>query len=614
MKFQKPIQNNSLPPSQLPNELLTLISTTIFPQDRHACMNVCNSWRTAFYHLSFLSVRIYTRRHLCTFIKDIVQSMTPKYSLGDCVREIHIVYKIGVSQQNLRQLEFLCPGLEILDFNPKLWTYLTDYKPIGTSWKSLCKLPAFTSIQCAQTLAKRFRNSLIYLDFDGKMINNLSFKVDILPLLQLLPCLTDLNLTGSFTQLSLEIYEQMHNVLPHLQSLLLNGFLLTLTGDKLSIAQSSTLVFKTLRKLSLTVYLESPIWFLILLKRYPKLESFEANINYDQAYFEQDSYSEAREAFMFAATQWNCLSQFRLSGIIYSMWPGKDFLKCLSNSGSRLKIYKVTYHNNNEQMDEDAFSDVIRYMQNSMTCLSLSFSSAADYIVSNTSIVTKRLCSLVALTDLNLSSKLSGHLTIFNIDTVLNDCPFLTKLSIQGGSIITNDKYLSTEHPLKALDMSYICIASNVFKQISRRCLGLDEIFLSHCIKQYDHTDSLSFLIDMPGQEFSSIKINNLSTASDLPLTCHPGSTIFSLTRLYGKKGRQSIRWYYQIYSNRNKRLRRLNTKKIKTLQEYIQPMSPISMPVPYTRWKQFERSLWCGHVDIRCRSVKRLIINDVLV
>ncbi|KAL0092778.1 hypothetical protein J3Q64DRAFT_1721456 [Phycomyces blakesleeanus] len=605
-------QSKTLLPSQLPNELLILLSAKVSPQDRHACMNVCHSWRTAFYHLSFISVQIYTRNRLLDFIKDLLQNKTTKYSFGDCIRELRL-YKTGITQDDLKQLEYFCPGLEILDFDPKMWLYFTDHTLIGRNWKSLSRLPVLTSVVSAQILAKTFKSSLAHLEFDGSIIDSLSFIDNIIPLIRSLPLLTHLSLTCSFTQLSLEGYENIHLSLPHLQSLLLNGFLLTLTDqDKVSLAHLDVPVFRRLRKLSLTANLESPAWLSLILKQYPELESFEANLSFEESSFEQEAYFQVNDVFLFAATKWNRLSLFILSGMIQSAWPGRDFLKCLDEAGSRLEIYRVTRYDN-ESMDEEELANIIRYTHSSLTSLSLSVSSEPWYPLSNTSTITQKLSNMLCLTDLNISSTLIDGFTTCSIDTLLDDCPVLIKLTIAGGFVTACERDLFTEHPLKTLNMIYIYVDPHVFKHISRRCPKLSKLYLSHCIKESGHMPSLSFSIDMPIQEFSSIKIDSLSATGDFSLACHPRSSIFSLVQLKKKKG-QSIRWYHETYSANNTHVRRLSLKKLKAVKEYVRSASAMMMPVPYTRWKQFERNLWYGHVDICCRSVKRLIIDGVLV
>ncbi|KAI7863824.1 hypothetical protein BDF14DRAFT_1998154 [Spinellus fusiger] len=428
----------------VPDEILEITAQHLSTADKAQCSLVNKAWSKSFAHSLYTNVLIRRRKQLELFYRTLLQTTSQGQGFGRLVRYLTMEYPVGLTNKEFNYIVEYCPHLLSIDFNPKLWRYLSSPSRLNTL-KYIERLPVLNDERHAITLIKEHGHRLTQLRLEGAMINDWIRDHQLGSILSFAPNLRQLDLTGTYnlftstfnnrSGITLDAMELIHSTCPnleHLKLLIVQFGLADLTKNRVISPANKMRV--------LQLYSSNNHWrdMYYFIRKYPHLEEFSNSGSFSMESNDMpiDFKLENNDnIYMAMAQQWSRLRSFTGKSIPMNLWPGRHFFEALQSSGASLTTLRLTFHNiaRHPFDDHSHFKAMLDSSRDTLETLELK--------VWNDCNMSNLFCSLgqyQRLTSLTISGNKEA---VFTLDFILDSCPLLKKLSLCNGELIISDKY-----------------------------------------------------------------------------------------------------------------------------------------------------------------------------
>lgn len=579
----------------LPCEIIELIASNLHSHDQqYKCLTVSTNWFRPVHRMLYKSIYIQTRYQL----KSLLKALENQRKLGILIRQVYLCKSIndnivGITTEELDQLMLLCPYMEILDFDQKLWKYI-QFPLIH----KLQQLPTLTQLKTVQQLTTK--NHLRQLSLHGELVSQL-FNRDStdqstswISLIQQTPQLTKLCLNSSQTKshvipLSLYDMERLHSILPLLNHLELYGsfrfLMMDTTTDYINVQPTC------ISTLKLQATIPSP-WIYYMAHKYPRLQRLYME-ELPQPQYKKPSAASGptNNACLTFSTLFRCCPQLRqieLDSASAQFYLTSAFFT-LARTHSRLSqinIQDLPYH----VLSRDCLQ---RFANNGGDLITGLCAEVIETDVDITAVL-EPLSKLSQLTNLILCC---GH-PYFDcaFDLVLDSCPALTNLTVRSAHLMLQSPSSKPyrQHGLKSLILNTVSFDANVFDFVGERCQALDKLSMYECDQTNENSNV--FRLQMPRNDFVLIQMNAIRVV--------PQQNVRIVSLVQESTGR---RWYHTTAMCHPK-LHRFNDRRSALAQQYFDGSNRQIYSHRY-----WGKDLELGHIAIECRSVEKwkLICNS---
>jgi hypothetical protein len=570
----------------LPCEIIELIASSLLQHDyQYKCLTVSSQWYGPVHRALYKSIYVKTRHQL----KLLLKALLTNRQQGLLVRQVYLNKSInghivGITTQELDQLTMLCPFMEVLDFDQKLWKYIQF-----PSKHQLHRLPTLTQLK---TLSQpSISGHLKQLSLHGELVsqlfnNNADTGMTWISLLQQTPQLTKLCLDSSQTKshtipLSLYDMETLHNSVPLLDHLELVGSFRFLIIDPTTIEQVVQPTLISILKLQATI--PSP-WIYYMAQKYPQLQRLNMEA-LPQPQDKKPSLSTPTTAttnsacWVFFMLLRCCprLRQLELDSDTAQKYLTPTFFTLARTHGNLCQIHikDLPYHvlsRDSLQAFADSGCDLITGLSTEVI--------GTDLDITN---ILKPLSKLSQLTHLALCC---GH-PYFDcpLDLVLDQCPTLTSLTVRSAHLtVLPSSSNKRQHHLKSLHLSTVSFDSTIFDYMGQYCLALNQLHMYECDQTNERSNVLRLY--MPQNAFDLIKLNAIRVVPQQNVR------IVSLIQTTQR------RWYHAT-SKCHPKLQRFNDRRSTLAQQYFDH----GIPLQHNNW---QKDLALGHITIECQSVQK--------
>lgn len=641
----------------IPTELLLKISDYLTADEKRVALITCKNWYQPLRHSLYSIVHINNISQLGLFF----DSLQPN---GHIVKQIYIenkksyilyIHEKQLNEQHPRLLKFLfqklpylCPNLEILEFDTDVWKDVYFYEDI-LKWKYIRQLPALTNLGTALPYLKLLGRNLTTLSVQSTILVSMSTKAILDLVLSLVPNLTKLVIRGDegitrpVLRLDFEDIELIHSSLPYLKILEITGNNIQMINDQNIHDLARISKFPTAKHINtfhLNTRLTSIIWVAYVTHKYAStIEHLKLNIHYPQAInanqdhrifsLAENNFPTEKSFFLNLVERCKRLKTISLSCPILDHWLNDTFFQVLSkvNPGIR-EVNPLIQQRSQIKFDSD-FRTAKHYGKHLMTALEIE-QWELDALFPNT---LHSLSKFTRLTHLELNYNSSKE--EFSIESVLDSCPLLETLVLLWGTIYISSFDTSKDvrllassqrqHPLKTLKLELLSFESCLFEYLSRRCGSLTNLYITKCrqlCKMNDMVPQTKVRICMPNNRLKNIMINAMQ------LDYSAASRFFykrpSYIKLASISTSSETNWYHHkgyevVSSHKQPVLERLSKYDSDVTQAYLVEHEKTK----FTNSSQFLGSLSMqklsdtlkidlifGCISIECKSVNNFLLD----
>ncbi|OAD67095.1 hypothetical protein PHYBLDRAFT_74110 [Phycomyces blakesleeanus NRRL 1555(-)] len=447
--------------SKLSFEILTFIANLLSLNDKLNCITVCKAWQTPFQESLWRVICIRNKRRLETICNKSNKTQKNYEINGYRVRKLSLQTFLGTSDNQLHQLQQTFPYIEYLHMPEKCMSEEIGTTADWTIWRSLKCLEIYTT-------------GLYFADNTDEFISILSY----------LPNLRRLDVLGEKDARKLlyrqKDFENLHSHLPRLDYLSMNSTLEALCTEDL-VETPKIMPAKHLTVLKLCVDDMSPQWMYYFAHKYQNIRQLEFNIN-TELYMPNCFRDEATIMLFKLRSVFSHLRNVSLTGRSGTEWSQITFWELLGLSGVPIKYLNST----------------IEKLRLS-SCISFNEPCRLPSIIS--------LC--LNLVDLDICS----YDTHIAIDTLLDNCRFLTKLVMDTRTILLNPNTPATPltHILESIEIRVAWTSRQIFSYLSSRCRKLKEMRLTGIsIHGLVSHETGCYYLDMPYTRFELLQLNSV--------------------------------------------------------------------------------------------------------
>ncbi|KAI9485490.1 MAG: hypothetical protein EXX96DRAFT_545293 [Benjaminiella poitrasii] len=649
----------------LPIEILKEVGSYLSLADKNACIRVCYDWYEPFLQLLYTRIVIRSRHQFRLFYRAIQQSADIREPLGYYVKELLFEHSssqrrhpVGLTRDELESFPNYFKNLQVLDFDPKLWSYMR-YSDTFAQMKCVQRLPTFSRNMIFQPILENSVNvdlmsRLTYLSVSGEATEHLIHNNLTTSIWSRMPKLEQLIIQGTnYTQLNVKMIIALGAQLPRLKHLTLGCITLPLSDDDMCSTTRFPLFTSALSLTLDDVHLQN--WRLItfLSLAFYHIEMLDFDVTFDWFYNDNvtiDLYEQSMDACMGFAQLCLYLKKviFRRVNTSVFPFPYDAFFHEIADIHSDL--VKV------EMIDYAWWSTINPASSFKVATIQTGLLSKADLKFSWTGKKTDtalfknlRFCPNLTKLDLDCDITLKHG---FRLDLLLDNCPALKVLSISHAVITIGrsiEKACESRHGLRSLKFEESVLGDHLLDYLSRSCLKLDTLWITKCVQERPRRSSF-IIISMPEHNFRSIRLNSLHLNPGGPSgKCEVSMSILSFyesTRYSSqterkKKSEEKTKqnekknnmmssttpemWrFYHVHkseaSNGYRQLRRLSTEEAVRIANFEMNEKKWKAIKNAPRRKSFtERFLWekdiqFGAVLLLCKSVEQLKFNELTI
>ncbi|KAI7863818.1 hypothetical protein BDF14DRAFT_1291753 [Spinellus fusiger] len=627
----------------VPDEILEITAQHLSTADKAQCSLVNKAWSKSFAHSLYTNVLIRRRKQLELFYRTLLQTTSQGQGFGRLVRYLTMEYPVGLTNKEFNYIVEYCPHLLSIDFNPKLWRYLSSPSRLNTL-KYIERLPVLNDERHAITLIKEHGHRLTQLRLEGAMINDWIRDHQLGSILSFAPNLRQLDLTGAYPtdthpeynhpEFTLDDMELIHSTCPHLEHFKVSIMQLEPTDLTKNRVISPANNMRVLHLHDAFFDHWKDIHYFI--RKYPHLEEFSNSGLFSMGFHDMSTEFELENndnIYMAMAQQWPRLRSFTDHGISLNLWPGRHFFEALQSSGASLTTLRLTFHNITRHPfdDHSHFKAMLDSSRDTLETLELK--------VWNDCNMSNLFCSLgqyQRLTSLTISGNKEA---VFTLDFILDSCPLLKKMSFCNGELILSDKYhkssLQIHSYLSELFIYNLILDIHaITNHLSIRCPKLSSLtILSLYNKQV--FPNFSVEINMPNHTFDKLRISNIlfvcpysNNERELihPIQLVSLSLLKRMNSTLRRNGSSEIDWHHQedheksveqsmarwyhVYKKEEEemgRLYRLPPNEAVEASNYTIPLeawnqrSEREVSLHKEQWKE---SIYRGLISIRCQDI----------
>ncbi|CAO3649103.1 unnamed protein product, partial [Mucor hiemalis] len=537
-------------------------------------------------------IKVHTRYQLRSLFNQLDKK-------GSLVREIYLNKSknntIGITRKELDQLAHLCPYLEILDFDQKIWKYIQQdsAKMMTERFQHIKQLPTFT------TNIPTLSQNLTSLNLKGKIVSDLFYNGEIVSqVLNSTPKLKYLKLDSQqdvshAIHISLSDMELIHKTLPHLQELEMIGSFKFNASHVTQQQIESVPTSLAIRRLSLSKVALAYQWIYYFAHKYPLLQELDFELVHndaDKKKLTDVKREEIQNLFSILCKSCPRLRKIELDSLSAKIYLTKQFFDDVSGALKEIKLKSLPY--NVVTRGNDGFFDLL--IERGCHLIT----SLATEVIGSDADITSIMDSLSTLPQLNELELHCGHL-YFNceLDLILKACPKLVKLTIRAANVNLSTS-ISTEatHPLKALYLSDTLISSSVFDYLGKSCHSLDTLGLYECEQENKNV----LVIKMPRNNFKKVTMNGIRLKT-VSLDSNNNARFLSI------QTETQERWYYA--NNRkscHSNIQRLNHRKSLVAQTYYNHGVWINNNSNDDGRDSWTKDLVLGQIVFECKSIKK--------
>ncbi|KAI8149509.1 hypothetical protein BJV82DRAFT_662806 [Fennellomyces sp. T-0311] len=646
----------------LPTEIFENISASLSQKDLIQCSWVNRAWNAAFSRVIFRTVTIRTRKELRQFFRQL-HKWQETSQLGGAIRELSIDYridavspsstidrrKIGLSSEEFNQLPTLCPALEKLDFQPRMWNHI-GFSGNMKQWRNMKQVPAFNNMNAFGSCTSAFGRSLTHLTLQGDIVEKIQKRSAWRTVLLELPFLAHLDLnaiTHIFMTERFDLnFKEIHQSCKLLKSLHLENISLGNAPPAFSTQQH------TLQKLVLKrAKVRDPQWLRYIAVTFPRLEVLDMEIRWDlnPHHISDGQQQEFHEAYN-AIGHCHQLRALYLRQINESLFPD-TFFDLMRNQLTDLYIMFIhNYISPSQSRSQTVLQKLLPAMRADAT--SLGFKNW--YRMMNVDeILTplKRTCENLTTFELEgqSSSVLLPEQNIV-LSTIFKELPHLKSLTLRYFDLREHES--SGTYPLVSFTLSNCTFMARLFKALAADCPDLKNIALADCT--FVNEDSpTEMIISMPQhnlETFTAANIHAVTIAGTYRVLL--STAFFGLERtayrektIRRKQKRQHrrkyvppewkhsfVRWYhlYETVGGADERLRRLRPDEVESLTTYQR--DPIEFPddssldehgfgfqddgfedterLTYNLMEDWRDDVQYGYLFLQCRSIRKVLFG----
>jgi hypothetical protein len=652
---------------QLPIEIIEQI-VYFLPNNTDViqCLLTCKAWHTILYHIFVRSVTIEHRRQLKQFLYLVSSKEDDQQedTIGKYVRELHLKNRVGLTKEHFKLLGQYCPYIEVFKFRDWRHYKLSAFQP----FKHLKQIPRIYDRLKGQAALSESRMTLTHLELGMRICRDLVVQGWLLPFLSLGSNLTHLRLDGYFNPTTrmghLEFnffqWDALHHLCKHLTHIQMHSVILTATkadANNMAAAIEVNTVdpmphMKGLNLRSLSV--EDPIWLPYLAKKYPNL--ITVIIRFDMCAFlhYQEPYQvlEPKECCASFLAMTDHLSPYvrslTLQSLYTSHFPGEEFFDRLTAKGIKFDSLQVNFETNRRSLtglDMPILDSMLAGQTNTLKRLDVDLWVGAHAYFKE---FLKPISACSRLVELHLCNDdlVRFHFSPVPLDTLLDECAHLRKLSLGRTALIIEDKHrMNQYHPLRHFTISVARIDEALFKYLSARCPDITYLDVDTCFWM---PRELEMKIHMPHNRFEYVHIGDFNKIHTPRMEGDLGNGmpvnifgIIQLDKLEKQRKRyqtckysldnvteQDITSWYHLYEIDDGRvryppsaLRKLRPEEVVSLKGlishyqthyHLEPtmaldMNMIERFVPKKDWRD---DVHYGYVAITCKSIHTLKYN----
>lgn len=628
------------------------------------CLLTCKTWHAILYRALVRCVIIEHKRQLKQFLQLVSNKQDD--TVGKYVRELHLKNRVGLTKEHFKLLGQHCPYIEVFKFRDWCHYKLSAFQP----FKHLKQIPRIYDRLKGQAALFESRMTLTHLELGMRICRDLVVQGWLLPFLSLGSNLTHLRLDGYFNPTTrvghLEFnffqWDALHHLCKHLTYIQMHSVILTATAadaDVMAAAIELNTIdpmphMKGLNLRSLSM--EHPIWLPYLAKKYPDLITLVirfdmcAFIHYQEPYQVLEP-EECCAAFLEMVNHLSPhLRSLTLQSLYVSHFPGKVFFDRLTARGIQLDAFQVNFETNRRSLTGlcmPILESMLVGQTKTLKRLDVDLWVGA-HVYFEEFLKPISLCSRLVELHLCNDDLVRFHFSPVPLDTLLDKCTHLRKLSLGRTALVIENKHTMHQyHPLKHFTISVARIDESLFKYLSARCPDLTHLDIDTCFWM---PRELEMKIHMPHNRFDYIHIGDFNKIHTPRMEGDLGNgmpvNIFGVTQL-DKLQNQKLRyqncqkycnlkdvteenitsWYhlYEIDDGRIRyppsALRKLKPEEVvsfKNLIRYHQEnyhlestmsldMNIIERFVPRKQWRN---DVHYGYVAITCKSIRTLKYN----
>lgn len=576
----------------LPSELLELLSSYLPNQQQYQCLFVSKSWYGPNHRSLYKRINVNTRYQLRSLFNQLDKK-------GSLVREIYLNKSqnniVGITRKELDQLAHLCPYLEILDFDQRIWKYIQQdsAKMMNERFEHMKQLPTLT--RNIPTLSP----NLTCLNLKGKIVSDLFYNGEMVSqVLNSTPKLKYLKLDSQqdvshVIHISLSEMELIHKTLPHLQELVMIGSFKFNASHVTQQQIEQVPVSLTMERFSLSKVTLPYQWIYYFAHKYPLLQELDFELVHNDADKKQLTDVKKEEIQnLFSILSKSCprLRKIELDSWSAKIYLTKQFFDGVTNALKEIKLKSLPY-NVVTRGSEGFFDLLIEEGRHLITSL-------ATEVIGSDIDVTSITGSLSRLPQLNELELHCGHL-YFNceVDLILKACPKLRKLTIRAGSMnLSSNMNTEMAHPLESIYLSDALISSSVFEYLGKTCKSLDTIGLYECEQENENVLD----IKMPENNFKEVTLNGIRLKT-VSLDSDNNARFLCI------QTETQERWYYA--NNRkscHSSIQRLNRRKSSVAQNYHNNGVWINNNGNDDERDSWTKDLVFGQIALECKSIKK--------
>ncbi|KAI9483606.1 MAG: hypothetical protein EXX96DRAFT_558906 [Benjaminiella poitrasii] len=499
----------------LPFEIIDQVNSHLSHKDRYELVNINQTFHKVFIRFLFQRITITTYKQYKQLVHLFTSTRYTHLPLGRCVHHLSVLLD-QLTEQELRQLQQLCPAIQSIHIDWRIWNYLTfadqhkaetalsipprNYLPRSALSPFVTEYIAYYGSCKLSSLTLDFYNT-IYID--GR---------DILSYTPHLRALTLMGISER-NNITFEFIETIHQLCPFLENLVLEGYRAEIEDFTLVMQPFNSIIpFRRMKSFQLQCQYGAERyqdWLPYFSLKYPNLVSlhlYHAGAGKDII--------EPCPPGMYRRFINSCP---RLTDIRWhQISPDLEFFQELD----------TMKHQHLKQLDicdtiasPSLLMTVLFESQNNILCnvTSLTFGPTPRGITPNFLIeCIAKACP--RLKELGLREPHCNLKTPFKIDIILNECRNLVKLELDHIAlrasfecIRAKDRLDYNSHPLQQLIMRHCSSFDGVFEHISPRCPDLSHLSL-FAYTQRDRRYKVQ--IHLPYQRLRTVELHGLRTES----------------------------------------------------------------------------------------------------
>ncbi|KAI8059779.1 hypothetical protein BDF21DRAFT_429736 [Thamnidium elegans] len=597
----------------LPYEILNKIGS--YTENHYECTKVSHDWLTNFQPRLYFHVHIASKKQWKQFQTTI---MHLNVNLGKLVKHVGFEYHVGFTKQEFEQLAVYCPLLESLDFNPKLWQYLSHSK---LKYERITKLPA---LNC-YSLDLMYTHGTSLTDLTLLCANTMHRMLKLLPvLLESTPHLQSICLYGrdqvtantiasyAQSQFTLKDILSLHDSLPMLQELKLLDFIISIqSNDEFPLQYQ----FPSMRTLIVQGTLTHESWLAVIAQLYPNLHTLELNQTWHSASSTQRQLEGVKNGLILIANQCRSLKRVR---IIPLDSVSRDTYQCFYQHIQGLLVSVDGTTRDPSINLELLFKSILqRCDRNKMDTLRLQLWRHLHDVHQ----VMKPLSSFKQLKELELNCGRYAYTWSYgcDIDTILSCCQQLKTLKLTTARLTVKSEkaVIKQGSDIERIELKHVHFTTDSISVLSSWSPNLKVLKLIKCIKGRDELDQ-RIDIYLPTRSLETLVIEGIYLGLNQFIEKSTIDTAFLAVK---RKEVTTTRWYHLCQGRSYRRqLRRLNVNQSERVKHYAMKetdwdtLEKHIVRGTYRQPKYWENDLPYGYVYIHCKSIVNLLFNNVLL